>query len=109
MSEVKQKQVRARTVVPYVPVVWRPTDVQRSLFMVSELPCPMCGLMAAMTGRPKHHRWHVHMSGDALTITEADDVHNPGLSYYATGRDGKAEQLRFRLAEKCPGALLPER
>ncbi len=57
---------------------WRLLERREVLFMRNVFACPACHLMQQSGGGIAEANLHVVVSGDHLTITEIDDIHQPG-------------------------------
>ena len=68
---------------PSSETIWRPVKPCFSLFMLSQVTCPVSRLARDACGLPGAQRLHVRRAGDLLVVTEADDLHCPGKSLFA--------------------------
>lgn len=53
---------------------------RHSLFMENTLHCSACRTIAALGGASYPRRLHVVLDGNGIIITDADDLHSPGVS-----------------------------
>ncbi len=72
------------------------------VFMLSTMKCAACHLINFTAGTPVQSRIHVHRSGDFLTITDADDLHEVGAPLIARHTGDLAHTSIFHLLSEAP-------
>ena len=91
---------------------WRPVIEEFTVFFEGVEKCPACRLKRSALRLPTLQRIHVHRRGDAILITEVEDVHAPGWrasgAWYRTSGDGESfhiDAISLASGSNCP--LLP--
>ena len=88
---------------------WQPVRPNFSLFMTNRVRCSACRLALEARGRGPTQRMYVRLAGDLLAVTEADDLHRPGRSMFATHTLDFGQVTLYLMLTEPPKNVDPER
>ncbi len=80
---------------------WQPAETAFTVFMTNHVTCPVCLISRTVGVSALATRLHVRRVGLILTITEADDLHNPGRLLQAQFATELPTQTIYQLLN-CP-------
>lgn len=83
----------------------RTTEPTYALFMTTTTKCPACRLLQQAAGLPVSRRIHVRRSGEFLIITDAEDLHRPGLPLIAKHAVDIPGMAMFQLVSESPASM----